>query len=116
MRNKASLDLNGNKNYKKNDQLYAPMACAIWVAIAIEAGVGHYTDVGILTFIQFVNAFIGWHETTKVRFRFSFFSFSPFSLRGRKTLDALTRHLFLSPFEKSNKSRAPTPSRRSRRA
>lgn len=41
------------------------MACAIWAAIAIEAGVGHYVDVGILAFIQFVNAFIGWHETTK---------------------------------------------------
>ena len=26
---------------------------------------GHYVDVGILAFIQFVNAFIGWHETTK---------------------------------------------------
>ena len=46
-------------------QLYAPMACAIWAAIAIEAGVGHYVDVGILALIQFVNAFIGWHETTK---------------------------------------------------
>ena len=41
------------------------MALAIWAAIAIEAGVGHYMDVGILLFIQFVNAFIGFHETSK---------------------------------------------------
>lgn len=49
----------------KKSQLYAPMACAIWVAIVVEAAVGHYVDVGILLLIQFVNAFIGFHETTK---------------------------------------------------
>ena len=49
----------------KHTQLYAPMAVALWCAIVVEAGIGHWTDMGILLGIQLVNAGIGWHESTK---------------------------------------------------
>ena len=36
----------------QNTQLISPMAICLWVAIIVEAGVGHYEDVGILLGIQ----------------------------------------------------------------
>lgn len=39
----------------------------IWVAIIIEAAILNWVDMGILLFIQFGNASIGYYETAKVR-------------------------------------------------
>jgi H+-transporting ATPase len=41
------------------------MAICLWVAIIVEAGVGHYEDVGILLGIQFFNAGLAFHEAVK---------------------------------------------------
>lgn len=41
------------------------MAICLWAAIAVEAGVRHYEDVGILLFIQLFNALLGFHEAVK---------------------------------------------------
>lgn len=46
-------------------QLYAPMPIMIWIAAIIEAAIQNWIDFGILMGIQFLNAFLGWYETTK---------------------------------------------------
>jgi len=45
--------------------LIAPMPLMIFFAAAIEASIGNYPDMGILLFINFANASIGFYETTK---------------------------------------------------
>merc|ERR1712054_456697 len=45
--------------------LIAPMPLMIFFAAAIEASIGNYPDMGILLFINFANAAIGFYETTK---------------------------------------------------
>ncbi|MEW5303187.1 MAG: hypothetical protein WDW36_005903 [Sanguina aurantia] len=46
-------------------QLYAPMPIMIWIAVIVEAAIENWPDMGILLGIQFINAFLGWYETTK---------------------------------------------------
>ncbi|GLC35933.1 hypothetical protein PLESTB_000520800 [Pleodorina starrii] len=46
-------------------QLTAPMPIMIWLAAIIEAAIENWADMGILLGIQFVNATLGWYETTK---------------------------------------------------
>lgn len=46
-------------------QLWQPMPLMIWAAIIIEAAIQNWIDFGILMFIQFANASIGFYETTK---------------------------------------------------
>ncbi|EFJ47201.1 hypothetical protein VOLCADRAFT_61631, partial [Volvox carteri f. nagariensis] len=46
-------------------QLTAPMPIMIWLAAIIEAAIENWADMGILFGIQFVNATLGWYETTK---------------------------------------------------
>lgn len=46
-------------------QLWQPMPIMIWLAIIVEAGIQNYLDMGILLFIQFANASIGFYEITK---------------------------------------------------
>ena len=41
------------------------MPVMIWIAIIIEAGILNWIDFGILLFIQFANASIGFYEITK---------------------------------------------------
>ncbi|CUF89536.1 P-type H+-ATPase, putative [Bodo saltans] len=45
--------------------LWGPMPIAIWIAVIIEFALQNWPDGGILLFIQFANATIGWYETTK---------------------------------------------------
>jgi H+-transporting ATPase len=45
--------------------LWAPMPIMIWIAAATEAGIQNWLDMGILLFIQFANASIGFYETVK---------------------------------------------------
>eukprot|EP00331_Platyophrya_macrostoma_P023062 CAMPEP_0176444760 /NCGR_PEP_ID=MMETSP0127-20121128/23267_1 /TAXON_ID=938130 /ORGANISM="Platyophrya macrostoma, Strain WH" /LENGTH=888 /DNA_ID=CAMNT_0017830355 /DNA_START=114 /DNA_END=2780 /DNA_ORIENTATION=+ len=45
--------------------LWGPMPIAIWIAVIIEFSLQNFPDGGILLFIQFANATIGWYETTK---------------------------------------------------
>lgn len=45
--------------------LWGPMPVALWIAIIVEFSLANYPDGGILLFIQFANATIGWYETTK---------------------------------------------------
>jgi H+-transporting ATPase len=45
--------------------LIAPMPLMIFFAALIEALIGNYPDMGILLFINFANACIGFYETTK---------------------------------------------------
>src|SRR3989338_2858744 len=45
--------------------LWGPMPFALWVAIIVEFSLKNFPDGGILLFIQFANATIGWYETTK---------------------------------------------------
>ncbi len=42
-----------------------PLSVMIWIAAGIEAGIQDWVDMGILLFIQFINAFIGYYEITK---------------------------------------------------
>jgi len=46
-------------------QLYQPMPIMIWIAALVEAGIQNWADFGILMGIQFINATLGWYETTK---------------------------------------------------
>ena len=46
-------------------QLWQPMPIMIWIAALIEAGIENWLDMGILLFIQFANASIGFYEITK---------------------------------------------------
>ena len=46
-------------------QLWQPMPIMIWIAIIIEAAIQNFLDMGILLFIQFANATIGFYEITK---------------------------------------------------
>lgn len=46
-------------------QLWQPMPVMIWIASIVEAAIENYTDMGILLFIQFANASIGYYEITK---------------------------------------------------
>ncbi|GLI68820.1 hypothetical protein VaNZ11_013324 [Volvox africanus] len=46
-------------------QLYQPMPIMIWIAAIIEAAIQNWPDFGILMGIQFINATLGWYETTK---------------------------------------------------
>lgn len=46
-------------------QLYQPMPIMIWIAAAIEGAIENWADFGILLAIQFINATLGWYETTK---------------------------------------------------
>lgn len=46
-------------------QLWQPMPIMIWLAIIVEAGIQNFLDMGILLFIQFANASIGFYEITK---------------------------------------------------
>ncbi len=41
------------------------MPVMIWLAIIVEIAISNYIDMGILIFIQFANASIGFYETTK---------------------------------------------------
>jgi len=45
--------------------LIAPMPVMIFIAAGIEAGIGNLPDMGILLFINFANASIGFYETVK---------------------------------------------------
>ena len=45
--------------------LWGPMPLALWIAIIVEFALSNFPDGGILLFIQFANATIGWYETTK---------------------------------------------------
>ncbi|RNF26295.1 P-ATPase family transporter: proton [Trypanosoma conorhini] len=45
--------------------MWGPMPIAIWLAVSIEFCLQNFPDGGILLFIQFANATIGWYETTK---------------------------------------------------
>jgi H+-transporting ATPase len=45
--------------------LWGPMPVALWIAIIIEFALENFPDGGILLFIQFANATIGWYESTK---------------------------------------------------
>ena len=45
--------------------LWGPMPAALWIAIIVEFSLKNFPDGGILLFIQFANATIGWYETTK---------------------------------------------------
>ncbi|KAG1661528.1 hypothetical protein FOA52_000038 [Chlamydomonas sp. UWO 241] len=45
--------------------LYQPMPIMIWIAAIIEAAIQNWADFGILMAIQFINATLGWYETTK---------------------------------------------------
>ena len=45
--------------------LRQPMPIMIWFAIIIEAAIENWADFGILLFIQFANATIGFYETIK---------------------------------------------------
>merc|ERR1719191_2348652 len=45
--------------------LIAPMPLMIFFAAFIEWSIGNYPDMGILLFINFANASIGFYETTK---------------------------------------------------
>ena len=47
-------------------QLWQPMPGMIWMAIIIECSIQNFLDMGILLFIQFGNASIGFYEITKV--------------------------------------------------
>jgi H+-transporting ATPase len=46
-------------------QLWQPMPIMIWIAAIVEIGIGNPLDMGILLFIQFANASIGFYEITK---------------------------------------------------
>lgn len=46
-------------------QLWQPMPVMIWIAAIIELAISNYIDMGILLFIQFSNASIGYYEITK---------------------------------------------------
>ncbi|KAG2499212.1 hypothetical protein HYH03_002792 [Edaphochlamys debaryana] len=46
-------------------QLHQPMPIMIWIAAIIEAAIQNWADFGILMGIQFINATLGWYETTK---------------------------------------------------
>jgi len=46
-------------------QLWQPMPIMIWLAAIIEAAIENWIDMGILLFIQFANASIGYYEITK---------------------------------------------------
>ena len=46
-------------------QLWQPMPIMIWIAAFVEAGIQNFPDMGILFFIQFANASIGYYEITK---------------------------------------------------
>ena len=46
-------------------QLWQPMPIMIWIAIIIEGAIRNWIDFGILLFIQFANASIGFYEMTK---------------------------------------------------
>jgi magnesium-transporting ATPase (P-type) len=46
-------------------QLWQPMPIMIWLAAIIEAAIENFPDMGILLFIQFANASIGFYEITK---------------------------------------------------
>jgi H+-transporting ATPase len=41
---------------------WGPMPIMIWIAIIIELARQAWLDVGVLSFLQFINGFIGWHE------------------------------------------------------
>jgi len=45
-------------------QLWQPMPIMIWVAVIIEAALKHPDDCGVLLFIQFFNATLGYKEIT----------------------------------------------------
>ena len=45
--------------------LWQPMPIMIWIAIIIEGAIENWIDFGILLFIQFANASIGFYETVK---------------------------------------------------
>jgi hypothetical protein len=47
------------------DQFRAPMPIMIWIAIAIEAAIANWIDMGILLAIQFTNASISFYELNK---------------------------------------------------
>ncbi|KAG2442961.1 hypothetical protein HXX76_003035 [Chlamydomonas incerta] len=46
-------------------QLYQPMPIMIWIAAIVEGAIENWADMGILLGIQFINATLGWYETTK---------------------------------------------------
>jgi len=46
-------------------QLWQPMPIMIWLAAIVEAAIQNWLDMGILLFIQFANASIGYYEITK---------------------------------------------------
>ena len=46
-------------------QFYQPMPCMIWLAIAVEAAIQNWVDMGILIGIQVANGTIGFYESNK---------------------------------------------------
>jgi H+-transporting ATPase len=49
-----------SKFYLFVSQLWQPMPVMIWLAAIIEIAISNWTDMGILLFIQFANASIGY--------------------------------------------------------
>jgi H+-transporting ATPase len=54
-----------SKWYIFASMLWQPMPVMIWLAAAIEAGLGNYIDMGILVGINLGNASLSFYETTK---------------------------------------------------
>lgn len=54
-----------SKHPSVNLQLTGPMPIMIWLAIIIEFAIQNWLDGGILLFIQFANATLGWYESVK---------------------------------------------------
>lgn len=46
-------------------QLNQPMPIMLWIAALVEGAIQNWPDMGILLMIQFVNASLGYYETTK---------------------------------------------------
>jgi hypothetical protein len=56
-----------SKIYLFCKQLWQPMPVMIWIAVVIEAAIQNYIDMAILLAIQFINAGIGFHESSKAK-------------------------------------------------
>jgi H+-transporting ATPase len=54
-----------NKFIQYLKMFWGPMPIMIWLAIIVEFAIQQWADAGILLFIQFANATLGWYETVK---------------------------------------------------
>lgn len=54
-----------NKFIQYLKMFWGPMPIMIWLAIIVEFAITQWADAGILLFIQFANATLGWYETVK---------------------------------------------------